>query len=105
MRFECDSEAFKFRRAMDEAFGEPVRVTRALSLRELARADRAALQVLRVHRLRERAKVLFPGNEWNQEAWVQACLRLRQIGCRRPRVQIGCAHHLTGDTACKRTTT
>lgn len=62
-------------------------------LRALCRANPAFIQVLRVHRLRRRAIDLFPGAPLVQEAWVQACLRLRQIGARRPRVHISCAHN------------
>lgn len=66
-------------------------------IRQLARAHPAALQVYRVALLHERARAHFPGNELHQERWVQARLRLRQIGCRRPRVRIGCAINTTGD--------
>lgn len=92
MKFECDIDAYKFRRAMDEALSPRPNV------RELARNHPAAIQVLRVHRLRERAKTLFPGSTWNQAAWVEARLRLRQIGCRRPRVRIGGARTITGES-------
>ena len=105
MRFDCDIDAFKFRRAMDEAFGEAhtllrtsppcVGFSRPLSIRQLARANPATLQILRVHRLRERAKALFPDAESLQEKWVQTRLRMRQIGCRRPRVRIGCQKDIT----------
>lgn len=57
-------------------------------LRAIAR-DPAAAQVLRVQLLKERAKRAFPESPYLQEQWVQARLRLRRYGCRRPRVQIG----------------
>lgn len=109
MRFDCDIDAFKFRRAMDEACGyrywpapgllyvSPLCTgfSRPLSIRQLARVSPTALQVLRVHRLRERAKTLFPASPWNQEAWVQARLRMRSYCIRRPRVQIGSDRPIT----------
>lgn len=61
-----------------------------MRLLAIVRADRTALTVLRIHLLRTRARGLFPGNESLQEKWVQARLRLRMSGCRRPRVPIAC---------------
>lgn len=64
-------------------------------IRRIARHHPMALWVLRVHRLRERAAVLFPESESLQEKWVQARIRLRIYGCRRPRVRIGCQPDIT----------
>lgn len=58
----------------------------------IARTDPSVTWILRVHQLRERAKELYPGNELLQERWVQARIRLRMLGCRRPRVAISCRY-------------
>lgn len=60
-----------------------------MRIRELARRHPVVLQILRVHRLRERARCLFPDSEALQGQWVQTKLRMRQLCIRRPRVQIG----------------
>lgn len=57
-------------------------------LRAIAR-NPTAVQVLRVQLLKERAKRHFPESTYLQGQWVQARLRLRRYGCRRPRVEIG----------------
>lgn len=63
-------------------------------LRAIAR-DPAAVQVLRVQLLKERARRAFPESDSLQGKWVQAKLLMRKCGCRAPRVRIGRAVNIT----------
>lgn len=54
----------------------------------MARRYPVVIQILRVHRLKMRAAAHFPDSASLQAKWVEARLRMRQLGYRKPRVQI-----------------